>query len=187
MYEDFIKRAIIKRDDYLLKTEELFVSNKNLWLNDFAEHFQSVCDKIRKMQDRLDIAALSYLEYTMLYTNFVNRQYVAEVRVYGYESYLDKTQQAIDDYDISFLFVYFDKLWDDLLTERKRYIGKVKASDVNSFMLKTSRDFYLYLVKIARYAVARCVKSKSFINIDKNEKFILNIGDYMAETKTIYY
>ena len=185
MHEGFIEQANIKRNDCLMKTEMLFVNNKNDWFVAFAEHFEAICGQIQKMQIDSKLSAISYLEYTMLYTNFVNRQYISEIWVYDRESYLDKNQHMIDNYDISFLFAHFDELWDELLALKRRYINKVSAKDVTNFMLQVLPDFYSYLANIARFAVAECVDKTPFIDIKKNMIFMVNVGDYMVKTETI--
>ena len=74
MNEDFLSRAMVKRNEYLLKTEELFVVNKNKWFADFAGHFLDLCSQMRDLKYKLVLSAITYLEYTMLYTNFINRR-----------------------------------------------------------------------------------------------------------------
>ena len=141
------------------------------------------------MQDDSVLSTVSYLEYTLLYTNFIRRRYVAEIFVYGVESYLDKRQQVVGHYDLTFLFVYFNNLWNDLLEMRKRYVGKVTARDIATYMLSTIHDFYSYLASIARRAIAECVGdkgNKALVDIDKNEEFFIDVGDYMNVTETIY-
>ena len=186
MQKDFVKRANMMRTEYLLKTEALFLAERKGWFSDFGEHFKAVCARIRELQEASVLSAISYLEYTMLYVNFINRRYIAEVCVYGDENYLDEKQLVVDEYDVSFLFIYFDKLWDELLAMRKRYVGKVSARDVMSFMLEILPDFYSYLVSIARYAIVESVESESFIDIDRNETFKVNVGDYMASTEPVF-
>jgi uncharacterized protein YjbI with pentapeptide repeats len=186
MLEDFLTKADKLRNEYLLKTEALFVSNKQAWFAAFAEHFLNVCNEIQKLQAESALSAISYLEYTMLHANFINRQYIAEVCVYGDESYLDKRQCIVGSYDVSFLFVYFDKLWDELLSLRKRFVGQVSSLDVTECMMNVLPDFYSYLASIARFAVAECLDKKQFTGIIKNEEFSVNVGDYMAATETIY-
>jgi len=105
MDKDFLSSANIKRNEYLLNTEVLFVANKTRWFSDFSAHFQTLCAQIRKWQDASILPAISYLEYTMLYTNFINRHYISDILVYGDKSYLDKNQRTIGSYDVSFLFI----------------------------------------------------------------------------------
>ena len=186
MNDDFMHLSEYLRNESLLKTEALFVSQSEKWITLFTEHFQSVCVDLARLQNESSLSAMSYLEYTMLYTNFVNRRYVSEVWVYGERCYLDKNQSMIGEFDISFLFVYFDALWDMLLDERKRYIGKVTARAITTFMLESVRYFYSYLFPIARIAISHCVDKKPFTDIVRDDLFKITIGDYMAETEIAY-
>jgi len=111
---------------------------------------------------------------------------VAEVWVYGDERYLDEDQRFIGEYDISFLFVHFDELWDKLLALRKRYVGKVSSKEVTSFMIEALPKFYSYLISIARFAIKDCVEEKPFTDIIKNDVFKVHIGDYMAKAESVF-
>jgi uncharacterized protein YjbI with pentapeptide repeats len=186
MNEDFLTRAENKRNEYLLKTEELFVANKDRWFADFADHFLDICTQIKKCQSESALPPISYLEYTMLYTNFINRHYVADIFIYGDKSYLDRDQRFIGNYDISFLFGYFDQLWDDIISLKRRYPGLVSAQEITPFVMGTLPDFYSYLANIARFAIGECVDKSPFADINKNEDFMVNIGDYMAKTEPVY-
>ena len=44
MQPDFIKVAAALRNEYLLKTEAVFLAQKREWFADFGRHFQSTCD-----------------------------------------------------------------------------------------------------------------------------------------------
>ena len=71
MDEDFIRKAEIKRNEYLLKTEKLFMANYSKWLADFTEHFRDVCVKIRKEQDNSSLSTITNLKrqlYQCLWT-----------------------------------------------------------------------------------------------------------------------
>jgi len=152
----------------------------------FNKHFCDICSNIQNWQTKGTLSAISYLEYTMLHTNFTNRRYVAEVFVYDNESYADKTQRLVGEYEVSFLFIYFDELWDWLLTERKRYAGKVKVQDIKAFILESLPKFYAYLASIARFALLDSSGESHFTDIEKNEKFTVSVGNYMASTIPVY-
>jgi uncharacterized protein YjbI with pentapeptide repeats len=106
--------------------------------------------------------------------------------VYGERSYLDKNQRIIGKYDISFLFKYFDILWKDLLNLKRRLIGQVSDRDATCIMIDALPDFYSYFMNIARFAIAECVDKSPFAEIEKNENFVINVGDYMANTGTVF-
>ena len=186
MTDNFLDIADTLVNECLLKTELLFVNNRQTWIARFAAHFLLSCDTIQKLQVESDLPPVSYLEYTMLFTNFINRKYLSEIRVYGDESYLDKRQCIVGSYDISQLFEPFDKLWDELLKLRKRFVGQVSSRDVTTCILKVLPHFYSYLVSIARCAIAYCVDEIQFSSVKKNEKFIISVGDYMALTENVY-
>ena len=186
MIDSFLDIADTLTNEYLLKTESLFVNNRQLWVVHFAEHFLSACETIQKLQAESEMQPVSYLEYTMLYSNFISRKYLAEIRVYGDKSYLDKRQRIIGSYDISYLFDLFDKLWDELLNIRKRFVGQVSSRDVTTCMMKILPHFYSYLANIARVAIADCANCPQFIKVIKNEKFIVEAGDYLALTENVY-
>ena len=137
------------------------------------------------MQERSSLFVVSFLEYTMLYANFINRRYTTEVWAYGDLRYLDKNQHMVIEYDISFLFVYFEELWNKLLAMRMMYVGKVSAKEVTAFMLQTLPDFYSYMIKIARFGIVDCINENSFTEIVKSEVFRVTVGDYMVKTVTI--
>ncbi|MCL1809045.1 MAG: pentapeptide repeat-containing protein [Clostridiales bacterium] len=160
--------------------------HKQSWFSTFEKHFQAVCTDIVKAQDESVISAISHLEYAMKYTNFLNRRYVAEVWVYGDGWYLNNGQRMIGEYDVSLLFVNFDELWDKLLAERKRYIGKVSAQEVTSLMIDALPKFYSYLASIVRFAIIDCVDKKPYIDILKNDVFKVRVGDYMSKTEPVF-
>ena len=187
MDANFTALAKTLHNEHLLKTEALFETKKFDWFASFAEHFQATCAEIHKLQSASCLPAVSYLEYNMLYTNFINRRYAAEAAVYGKKSYLDKKQRMISAYDIAPVFVYFDELWNALNKTSKDFSGKVSPHDITHYMLREALpDFYFYVASIARFAVMDCAYTKPFTEIIKNDVFKINIGDYMVLTEPVY-
>ena len=186
MDDDFERRAISLRNESLLKTESLFAANREEWCDSFALYFEALCGQIRTKQDESTISATSFLEFTMLYTNFINRCYVSEAIAFDERRYLDQNKQFFGRFDLSFLFGNFDKLWDDLLTVRKRYVGKVSANEVKLFMMDSLPDFYSYFINIVRYAIADLVDRKPFADVARGETFLICVGEYMAKTEIVY-
>ena len=92
----------------------------------------------------------------------------------------------VGNFDISFLFTCFSELWDKLLSARKRYVGKISAQEVASLMIQPLPDFYSYLTNTARRAIADLLDKQPFADIIKNETFMINVGDFMANTMPVY-
>ena len=186
MHTHFIEYATALSNEYLLKTEYLFSAHKDQWIEAFAKHFQSVCKEIVRLQAETSLSAISYIEYTMLYMNFTNRRYVSEVCIYEDKSFCDRNHRIISEYDISYMFVYFDELWNKLLSQRKRYVSMVSAQEVKSVMIDILPRFYKFLVSTARFAIAECAKQNFVFDIVKNSEFAINVGEYMSKTETVY-
>jgi uncharacterized protein YjbI with pentapeptide repeats len=186
MHKDFIAYANIRKNEYLLKTEELFTKNKSIWLSEFNRHFREICKCVQMLQTRSELSALSYLEYTMLNANFINKRYIAYIMAYNDKSYLDRYQRLIGTYDVSFMLVYFNMLWDDLINTKRRYAGLVSAQDVTTIMLQTLPDFFSYLINIARFAIMEECDSTSLGGICKNKVFEVKVGGYMVPSETVY-
>ena len=173
------------RNENLFKTEALFLARKNDWSALFIEHFLSVCADIVKLQSESSLPAISRIQYTMLNNDFIDRRYVSEVWGSDNAMYLDKKKCMVGEFDISFLFVYFNEMWDKLLSPRKRC--KATDQEVVSFMSESLPHFYSYLISIARFAIAECVDKKPFVDIAKEDFFKVNVDDYMSETaETVY-
>jgi hypothetical protein len=81
MPEDFKKHFDHRCNEYLLKTEALFVAQKQNFFSAFAQHFHSICAETLKLQNDYVIQAISRLEYTMLYSNFINRRYLVFCKI----------------------------------------------------------------------------------------------------------
>ena len=186
MNEDCQYRADTKRNEYLFQTEFAFNTKKSAWVKAFTDHFRVLCSRIHEMQVYSALSSISQLDYTMLYTSFINRQYISDIFAYNEKSYLDKNQCHLGSYNISIIFPYFDQLWNDLLNLRKRYIGQVSAREITLYMLETLPDFYSYLTSVARMAIAECVDKSPLTDIKKNETFTINVGDYMTKTEPVY-
>jgi hypothetical protein len=116
----------------------------------------------------------------------MDKNYIAEIRVYGKEWFMCNNQCAVGQFDISFLFQTLDRLWVDLLAMRKQYIGKVSALDVSEFIMDAVPKFYSYVISLCRYSVLDCVEQNYFKVIRKTPQFSINVGEYMAQTEPIY-
>jgi len=181
----FLKRAETMLNEELFKTEGLFIDNFLSLSNAFKENFRKLCTEIATLQEAAHLDAISYIEYTLLQTNMINKDYAAEIRVYGEEWYLCKNQRVIDRFDISFLFQNFDRLWAELLVMSKQYVGKVSSLDITGFMMDAASKFYAYVVSLCRFSILECIEQDYFKAIEKATQFSINVGEYMGITEPI--
>jgi hypothetical protein len=186
MNEHYLRRAEIMLNQKLFKTEGLFFDNFLSLSRAFKENFRKICIEISELQKADHLDGISYIEYTLLRTNTINKDYAAEIRVYGEEWYLCKNQHIIDRFDISFLLQNFDMLWTELLVMSKQYVGKVSSLDISGFMMDAVSKFYAYVISLCRFSILECIEQGYFRAIKKTTPFSINIGEYMAKTETIY-
>jgi len=185
--ERFTQQAQTLLNEKLFQTEDLFHGEFSRLSAQFRENFEQVCKEIAKLQKDGIFGDAAYIEYTMLRTNLINKEYAADVCIYGEDWYLCKKQRAVGQLDISVLFQYFDELWQELLSVRKQYTGKVSAQEVTEFMmLEAAPKFYAYVTKLCRFSILECVEKDYFKAIKKSPKFEINSGEYMAQTEAVY-
>jgi len=186
MNEQFLQYAQNLLSEKLFKTEELFLGGFSRLSAEFTANFQQTCEKISALQKDGGFDDAAYIEYTLLRTNIINRNYTAEVRVYGKDRYLCKRQRAVGEFDVSFLFKHFGELWDELIESRRQYAGKVSAVDVKAFMMDAAPKFYSYIAALCRFSILGCVERDYFKAIKKSPRFEINAGEYMARTQPAY-
>jgi len=181
MHNNFIDTFNLLHKEYLLKIEDLFFEQKELWIASFIENIKTICAEIVKIQKKLSYPPIAHVEYTLLRTNFIqNSKYIAEVFVYDNDLYLGNKQHCVGTFDVSFLFKYFGELWDDLLKERKRYVDKVKSIEIAELMAKQPFfDFISLLTALVRVAISSAIDEDLFADIHKEEVFRICVGEYM--------
>lgn len=186
MTDELKNYALQLKEQKLFEMEDLYQLHLREYIPIFQKNFNDVCRKIITLQQSGRLGPLSYLEYTLLYTNLMQRKSSAEVRGYSDSWYLDSRQEAIGDFDFSYLFQKYWELWDQLLNYRKRFAGEVAAQEITEFLLSCARSFYSYVVSVCRFSILPCIEKEPFLTVLRAEEFEINIGEYMSHTEAIY-
>lgn len=186
MIDKFEKYALQLKNQKLFEMEELYQKNFTDYVSIFQEHFLQLCKNIIQLQKTSTLGEISYLEYTLLYTNLLQKKETAEVRVYNDNWYFDSGQQIIGNFDFSHLFPKFRELWTELFAARKRFAGAVASHEIKSFLLSCAHSFYRYVISVCRFSILPCIESELFQSIQRAKKFEINIGEYMAYTEAVY-
>lgn len=151
----------------------------------FQTNFCQICETIVNLQSKKKLGEISYLEYTLLFSNLIRKNYTAEVRIYDENWYYDAAQRAVGSFDFSFLFSAYIELWAELMSGRKRF-AKVTAQEATSFLLSCASQFYKYVVSVFRFSILPCIKTEPFLSIRRAAEFEINVGEYMGHTEAIY-
>ena len=186
MTSEYQKYAEQLKNQKLFELEQLYQTYLHTYIPIFQNHFQQICETIADLQEKNEQGEISYLEYTLLFTNLINKEYTAEVRVYDDSWYFDADQRAVGRFDFSFLFTKYEELWTELISSRKRFAGAVTAQETIAFLLSCAGQFYKYVVSAFRFAILPCVESVPFLSIRRGNEFEINVGEYMGHTEAIY-
>ena len=133
MVKLFEEYAINLKNKKLFEMEEIYKTHFKEIAPYVQRHFKEICENIIKMQQTGDLEEISYLEYTLLYTNILQKKEIAEVRIYNGQWYFDDRQFIVGSFDFSGLFVKYNELCSMLMSYRKKFADEVSAQEVKSF------------------------------------------------------
>lgn len=185
MTEEFMQYAQNLKNDKLLETEYLYHSDLVSYFPHFQKNMSSICENIITLQKNGLLGNISYLEYTLLHTNLMQKKYIAEVRVYHNKWYFDARQCIAGHFDFSSLFVRYHELWEQLSASRKRFPG-VSAQEITAFVLSCASLFYKYVISACRFLILSCIDKEPFLSLQRTDTFEIRAGEYMAYTEPIY-
>lgn len=186
MTEEFKQYASALNTRKLFEMETLYQEHLDGYIPVFQDHFKQTCAAICRLQAEKEIGEISYLEYTFLFTNLIQKQDIAEVRIYNDDWYFDAGQRVVGSFDYSFVFTKYRELWNEIMSGRKRFAGAVTAQEAMSFLLTCASVFYRYVASIFRYSILACVETEPFLSIRRADEFEVNVGEYMAYTEAVY-
>lgn len=186
MTDAFETYAVRLREQKLFEMEEIYQNHFHEFVPTFQKHFSEICETIIKLQKSGNLGEISYLEYTLLYSNLIQKKEVAEVRVYHDNWYLDSRQSIAGTFDFSAFFTKYHELSEELMAYRKQFVGTVSAQKVKSFLLSCANSFYSYIIACFRFSILPCIEKEPFLSVKRADRFEINVGEYMAYTEAIY-
>lgn len=169
----------------LFELEELYQTSLDTYAPLFQTNFRQICETIVTLQSKKELGEISYLEYTLLFSNLIRKEYAAEVRVYDENWYYDAAQRVVGSFDFSSLFSTYIELRAELMSSRKRFAG-VTAQETVSFLLSCASQFYKYVVSVFRFSILPCIEAEPFLSMRRSAEFEINVGEYMGRTEAIY-
>ncbi|RKI40057.1 pentapeptide repeat-containing protein [bacterium D16-51] len=186
MVEQFEKYAIRLREQKLFEMEKIYQEQFPDFIPLFQRHFNEICENIIKLQQANELNEISYLEYTLLYSNLLIKKETAEVRVYNEKWYFDSRQRSVGHFDFSALFTKYHELSEELMAYRKQSAGKVSAQEVKTFLLSCAGSFYSYIISTFRFSILPCLETEPFLAVCRAKRFEINVGEYMSFTEAVY-
>ncbi len=186
MTEEFKQYASALHTRKLFEMDQIYQEHLHEYIPVFQDHFRQMCETVCRLQAENEIGEISYLEYTFLFTNLIQKKELAQVRIYNDDWYFDAGQRAVGSFDYAFVFTKYRELWDEIMSSRKRFAGAVTAQEAISFLLLCASVFYRYVASIFRYSILPCVEAEPFLSMRRADEFEVNVGEYMAYTEAVY-
>jgi hypothetical protein len=180
--EDYVQK---KRLEKILELNEYYENNKEKLALEFIESFKNICNKIEKIQIEEKKEAIGYITYSMLLTEIVEHNYVYIVEAFNKLWFLDNEECKVK-YDASWAFNFLEELEVEMEAERKLYMSKITAADVEKIKLKEAKYYNCYIIELAKYALENIEELEEFNKLKREEKFQVRVGEYMDVSEIVY-
>lgn len=180
MDEHFLKEYLELRDEALLKLNSVFYDRIREIGGGFSESLRAACDQVIKMQKQ-GYREIEYLEFTLLRTRLLNRDYHMPVMVYGEDWYADLNQAQVGTIDMDPIFSFYDELADK--TERlvKKYRTKIPQETMAERMCLSAEYFFHYVGLALRHTVMGFTAGEMKIT----DEFRIRCCEYMGRGQVL--
>ncbi|MCL2337339.1 MAG: pentapeptide repeat-containing protein [Firmicutes bacterium] len=160
--------------------EHGFQQNKDQLKQAFLDTFKQICIKTGRSQQ-----ITGYLIYHLLLTNMLQRNYTYAVVAYGPEGYYKEGVQ-VGEQDCSFIYRYYQTMWQQLDKIYRQYILKIFEPDLEKIMLAQLIYFHQYVVQLMRYSLLDALETEEYQAIAKADQFHIQTGPYFEPCAVIH-
>lgn len=174
--DEFYEKEVEPRLDEMLEQLEIsFQTNRHQWKQQLIPEFQNICRAAKKIQVEKSFP-IGFLMIHPLRTRLLNRDYRYQAWIYDEEWYVHEGY-PVGEVDVSFLFQYYDELWNQLQTVYSNYWGKVTEMDVEQIMLRLLDDFHVYVNELLRYSTPDAVETEEYLSLERADIFHVECGE----------
>ena len=186
-FNDFLKCWVEPRSDELEeKTSAYIRDNKPEIIGGILNSCAEACRSACKQQENSGADSIRYISYSMLYMNFIDRK-----PLYLIETFNDKWffSNSISEhmYDPEWMTSLIYEFYDDALSERKKYLGKIHPTMVEKVILTVLDKQAKHMTRLAKetFDNADFGEIEEFNKLRK-DGLIITIGKYRGAYKEIY-
>lgn len=158
----------------LAELEVSFQQNKEPLKKAVVESFRVICKNIEENKDSMEVG---FMIYTLLRTKILQRDYQYVVMIYDKEWYLHDGVE-VGTLDVSFIFGYFERFWQELLKASKKYILQISIVDVEHMVLNYLEPFHEYVLELLRYSLIEVTETEAYKLLNKAALFQIQSGEY---------
>lgn len=180
VYDNFIelKNEVLRSmftmiDDYLSL-------NINSQKQHLIQSYKDICIDLKKQEKKI-----KFIQYSFLYTRLFSNKPLYVIEAYDcnwcFGGYINS-----GNYNPREVFLPWFEAKMLLEKEIKRYMGKITNYEVDIAMFEALNKVKQYIEKIAKESVYICIDSKEHMELEKDNMFIISIGDYRSSYTCLY-
>jgi BTB/POZ domain-containing protein KCTD9 len=180
--ETYVK---VKSYENICKMDKYCKAEKINLAEQYSKEFLKVCKQISNLQEKEEKGKILNMHFQVLRTDILSREYTIQISGYEKTSYLDKNPVQTK-FEAKEFFKQLDELYEYLVKNAKKYVGKVSVDDVEIIIQKEITNYIRYVISIARIAIESIQEKEEFKKLEKEEKFTVYVGEYKDESEKIY-
>ena len=119
---------------------------------------------------------IAYISFALLRTNFLYDKYVCDVHVYDKNWYFNDYMEICEMDTLDF-FQPLEGIKSFLLSESKKFVGKVNISDVDNIISEYLLSFSQLFIKMFNYVLLEATECSEYAEIIKADIFRIYIGE----------
>ena len=154
---------------------------KKKWLEQLNLLFEEICKK----QKQGEIGKLGYIHFTFLRMHILTKEDTLAVYGYGKKGYFGQ-EYTLGTIDVSCFMEKFRQVWQELEKVSLKYVGKISRLDIKRLMLEESCGFLSIWFSLLRQYRREWLLLPSFQEIEKEEYFRVQIGEYYEPPVVLY-
>lgn len=181
IYEEKVTPVL---QEYLTMFSDDYDKNREKWKKQWIALLEN--QVIQALEERQ--MQMSYLHFHLLRTRLLCGDYRYAVNCYDEDWYL-KEPVKLADWDVSFVYQYFQKFRERLDREYKQLDIRLCEVDVECFLMWSVKEFHAYIVKLLRYSRLSLFQSEFYRRNQVMEErgiFHLLSGEYFDFCEFIY-
>jgi uncharacterized protein YjbI with pentapeptide repeats len=183
----FEEEYINPHSNKMIKDMEKYIDENRKELTvDFVENFRTLCNKIKAMQDEGKKGKIAIITYSFNIHNLQkeSRDYV--VQAFGTEWFLEEGEECKINYNVGWIYDFWDRTYGELLDISKKYIGNINGADMDLVWKKGIIYSDVRLLNFAKKAIKEAILIDEFKAIDKEEVLEIRLGQQKGYTEIIH-
>jgi len=160
--------------------------NKSEVVGGLVGSFTEACGKAYEKQERNSADSISYISFSLLYINFINRKPLYLIETFN-DKWFFSSSISEHSYDPEWMTSLIYEFHDDALAERRKYLGKIHPTMVEKVILTVldrQANLLSHLVKDTLGSI-NLEEIEAFGKL-RRERLRITIGKYRGAYSEIY-